>query len=228
MTTRFFLPLVLALSMLASVAFAGDFVIVPGQRIGTVTLGMDRTSVHTLLHAPSTTHTAPHGLILDTWLSHQQLKSYEGGRGALKYDYLTVFFRNGHAVQIEASAAKFTTANGLSTHSSANDFAKRYPNYLTPHFSPNADNHLASGTPYAEYHTRGDPGASSPAGKHFLDYGDAVRQGIAWKYDAWGDMSPDTDPNGSLDAVIVHVPGQRVLLNPNDGLPYSGTGPARK
>ena len=214
-------PFLFVLSLFASAAFAGDFVIVPGQRIGTVTLGMDRASVHALLHAPSTTHTTPHGMILDTWLNHQQLKSYEGGKGPLKHDYLTVFFRRGHAVQIEVSAPKFKTASGLSTSSSADDFAKQYPNYLTPHFANQTG-------PYVNYAVTGDPAASSPAGKHFISYGDAVGHGIAWKYDAWGDMSPDTDPEGSLAAVIVHVPGQTVLLNPNDGLPYSGTGPARK
>ena len=219
MTTRFFLPLVLALSMLASVAFAGDFVIVPGQRIGTVTLGMDRTSVHTLLHAPSTTHTAPHGLILDTWLSHQLLTTDPNGFKGMKHDYLTVFFRRGHAVQIEVSATKFKTANGLSTRSSARAFDKQYPHFQEPHKQPD-------GNPYVWDNS--DPSASSPAAKHFIAYGDAVREGIAWKYGAWGDLAPDPDPNGSLDAVIVHVPGQRVLLNPNDGLPYSGTGPARK
>ena len=216
--------LMLAFLLLAFAAFAGGFVIVPGQRIGTVTLGMDRASVHTLLHAPSTTHQA-HGLILDTWLSRQQSKSYEGGRGPLKYDYLTVFFRGGHAVQIEVSAAKFKTAGGLSAASSADDFAKRYPNYQTPHFAADDAIHWV-GDNFNE--SAFDPGASSPAGKHFISYGDAVRQGIAWKYDAWGDMSPDTDPEGSLAAVVVHVPGQTVLLNPNDGRPYSGTGPARK
>ena len=210
--------LLLALLLLAPAAFAGDFVIVPGQRIGTVTLGMDRASVHTLLHAPGTTHKA-HGLILDTWLSHGPAAS-PNARYSLKHDYLTVFFRHDHAVQIEVSAAKFTTANGLSTSSSGNDFAKRYPNYLTPHFANQTG-------PYVNYAVTGDPAGSSPAPKHFVGYGDAVHQGIAWKYGGWAAGWPDIDPN-DIEAVIVHKFGQTVLLNPNDGLPYSGTGPARK
>ncbi|MGI4790050.1 MAG: hypothetical protein ACRYFS_14510 [Janthinobacterium lividum] len=226
MTRRLPLLLIFALLLLTSTAFAGDFVIVPGQRIGTVALGMDRTSVHTLLHKPSTTHMA-HGIVIDTWLSHRLLKFYEGGKGALKHDYLTVFFQRSHVVQIEVSAAKFKTASGLSTRSSANDFAKCYPNCQPSSFAPDASIHLVSVNPYVDYGVTGDPNYSSPAGKHFSSYGDAMKQGIAWKYDAWGDAAPDTDPSGGLAAVIVHVPGKHVLLNPNDGRPFSGTGPAR-
>ncbi len=220
---KFIWPFLFVLLLLAPAAFAGDFVIVPGQRIGTVTLGLGRASVHTLLHAPSTTRRT-HGLIVDTWLSHQLLKSYEGGKGPLKYDYLTVFFRGGHAVQIEASAPKFKTAGGFSTGGLGEDFGGRYSNYRIPHFAADPSIHFLG----EEYAVTGDSANSSPAGKHFVTYGDAVREGIAWKAGAWGDASPEADPEGSLEAVIVHEPGQSVLLNPNDGLPYSGTGPAWK
>ena len=214
--------------LLTSAAFAGDFVIVPGRRIGSVALGMDRVVVSNLLHAPSTTHHLS-GVVIDTWLSHQLLTANPSGNAVgLKRDYLTVFFRRGRAVQIEVSAAKFKTAGGLSTRSSASDFVKRYPSYLTPHFAVDISHHLISVEPYDEYAVTGDPLYSSPAGKHFLAYGDSVKQGIAWKYGAWADLAPDPDPNGSLEAVIVHVPGQTVMLNPNDGRTYSGTGPARK
>ena len=209
-------PLLLAVLLFAPAAFAGDFLIVPGQRIGTVTLGMDRASVHTLLHAPSTTHQA-HGMVLDTWLSHGPAASPDA-RYSLKHDYLTVFFRNNHAVQMEISAMKFKTANGLSTRSSARAFDKQYPHFQEPHKQPD-------GNPYVWDNS--DPSASSPAAKHFIAYGDAVREGIAWKYGAWGDLAPDPDPS-EMESVIVHLPGQTVLLNPNDGRPYSGTGPARK
>ena len=223
MNTNIFWPLLFGLSLLAPAAFAGDFVIVPGQRIGTVTLGMDRTSVYTLLHAPSTTHQA-HGLILDTWLSHQLLTPDPNGERGLKHDYLTVFFRRGHAVQIEVSAAKFKTANGLSTGGLGEDFGGQYSDYRIPHFAADPSIHFLG----EEYAVTGDPAYSSPAGKHFVTYGDAVREGIAWKAGAWEDASPEADPEGELEAVIVHLPGQPVLLNPNDGLTYAGTGAARK
>ncbi len=221
---KLFWPLLPALLLTASAAFAGDFVIVPGQRIGTVTLGMDRASVHTLLHTPSTTHQT-HGLVLDTWLSHAPLPASAAESGNyLKHDYLTVFFRRGHAVQIEVSAAKFKTAQGLSTGGLGEDFGGRYPDYRIPHFSADPSIHFLG----KEYAVTGDPACSSPADKHFVTYGDAVREGIAWKAGAWGDLAPEPDPESTLEAVIVHLPGQTVLLNPNDGLPYSGTGPARK
>ena len=219
-----FWPFTLTLLLLVSAAFAGDFVIVPGQRIGTVTLGMSRSSVHALLHAPSTTHTAPHGLVLDTWLGHRLLTTDPNGIKGLKHDYLTVFFRHGRAVQIEVSAAKFRTASGLSTRSSADNFAKHYPNYQTPHFAPDKAVYWDGSHFFDDAY---DPAGSSPAAKHYIVYGDAARQGIAWKDGAWGDLAPEPDPS-QQEAVIVHVPGQTVLLNPNDGRPYSGTGSARQ
>ncbi len=211
---------------MTSAAFAGDFRIVPGQRIGTVVLGMDRASVHTLLHTPSTTRRLHGGLIVDTWLSHQMLPPSAAQTGNyLKRDYLTVFFRRDHAVQIEVSSPQFTAENGFSTHSSAHDFAGRYPHFQQPHRRRYAPGPNGLG-PY-EYGSI-SPDASSPASKHFLLYGDATRQGIAWKYGAWGNLAPEPDPNGPLEAVIVHTPGRTVLMNPNDGMPYAGTGPARK
>jgi hypothetical protein len=216
--------LLLVLLLLAPAAFAGDFRIVPGQRIGSVTLGMSRASVHTLLHAPSTTRRV-HGLVVDTWLSHQLLRtSPNGNTVGLKRDYLTVFFRNSHAVQIEVSAPKFKTADGFSTGGLGEDFGGHYSNYRIPHFAADPSIHFLG----EEYAVTGDPAYSSPAGKHFVTYGDAVHEGIAWKAGAWGDASPKADPEGSLEAVIVHIPGNAVLLNSNDGLPYSGTGPTRQ
>lgn len=209
----------------ASAAVAGDFRIVPGQRIGGVVLGMGRASVHARLRAPSASRRLPDGLVVDTWLGHQLLTTDPNSSRRLKRDYLTVFFRRGRAVQIEASAARFTTANGLSAGRSPNAFAEQYPHYRQPHrrrYAPGPD-----GLGPYEYGPVSED-ASSPAGKHFLLYGDAVPQGIAWKYGAWGNLAPEPDPDGPLEAVIVHKPGQIVLLNPNDGLPYAGTGPARK
>lgn len=214
-----FWPLLFALSLLASAAFAGDFVIVPGQRIGTVTLGMDHASVRTLLHAPSTTHQA-HGLILDTWLSHRLLTTNPTGERGLKRDHLTVFFRRDHAVQIEVSSPRFKTKTGLSASSSVADFAQGYPHFAEPHFPSRYENPF----PGFEYFLGAE---GMPAPKHFVFYGDAVKRGIAWKYDAWGALAPEPG-EGQQEAVIVHLPGQKVMLNPNDGLPYSGTGQARK
>jgi hypothetical protein len=203
----------------SSAAFAGDFRIVPGQRIGMVRLGMSRTAIHTLLHTPNTVRHLPHNIVLDTWLSHQLLTTSPSGDRGLKRDYLTVFFRHGQAVQIEVSTSKFKTAGGLSTRQTGNDFSKSYPNYKTP-FKQHDGNPFVWGN--------SDPAGSLPAAKHVLAYGDAEQSSIAWKCGAWGDLAPDPDPNGPLEAVIVHLPNQPVLLNPNDGLPYSGTGPARK
>lgn len=82
---------------------------------------MDRTSVHVLLHAPTTTRRAD-GLRIDTWLSHQVLTAHPDGIRGLKRDYLTVFFQHGHAIQIEVGAPQFVTAQGLSTRRSPSRF----------------------------------------------------------------------------------------------------------
>ncbi len=214
------LPLLAAfLLFLTAAAQAGDLRVVPGQRIGTVVLGMDRASVHTLLHAPSATRRLRNGLVLDTWLSPVPIPKSADRAYGLKRDYVTVFFQDSHAVQIEVTSPQFATADGLSTHRSADDFAKRYSYFQEPHKGP-------QGTPYCWWNS--DPSVSSPAAKHFVIYEDAVKQGIACKYSAWGDLAPDPDPKGSLETMIVHSPGKIVLLNPNDGLPYAGTGPRLK
>lgn len=221
----FGLLLSLQLFLRSSAAVAGDFRIVPGRRIGSARLGMTPTAVIALLHQPSTTRHAPGGLIVDTWLSHRLVTTDPNGVRGLKRDYLIVLFRQNQAVQIEVSSPQFTMANGLSEVSTGHGFARRFPNHRTPTFPMQTALHWM-GDHYAV--SQVDPEASSPAGKHFVVYGDAVHQGIAWKYGAWGDMAPEADPDGPLEAVIVHQPGQRVLLNPNDGLPYAGTAPARK
>ena len=212
------------LILLSAAAHAGDSRIVPGQRVGTVVLGMGRASVHTLLNAPSTTRRLRGGLILDTWLSRASLPKSAAEHGNyLKHDYLSVFFRRGRVAQIEVSASWFRTVDGLSTRSDVRAFVRCYPNSRTLHFADDPALHWG-GLHYDE--TAFDPSASSPAAKHYVSYGDAVNQGIAWKYGAWGDLAPEPE-TGWQEAVVVHVPGQAVLLNPNDGLPYAGTGPAR-
>ena len=218
-------PVLGFLFLLSSTAFAGDFRVVPGRRIGTVSLGMSRASVHARLHRPDTTRRLRNGLIMDTWLSHALLPKSAAEHGNyLKRDYLTVFYQRDRAMQIEVSAPQFKTKNGLSTSSRVHDFAAQYTDARTPRFAADATLN------WGDYHFNEaavDPDGSSPAAKHFVFYGDAVRHGLAWKYGAWGDLAPE--PNtGQQEAVIVHIPNRRVLLNPNDGLPYAGTGPARE
>lgn len=205
-----------ALLLLSRMAMAGDFQIVPGQRIGTVVLGMDRASVRTLLHRPSATRHLKDGMVLDTWLSKAPRPRSDWTSG-FKRDYLTVFFRHGRAVQIEVSSTRFHTARGLSTKSAARRWEKAYRPYFSDY--DNGDK-----LPYVFHNP--DPDAGSPASKHYVALEDDVRRGVAWKFGAWGNLAPDPDPNDGLEAAIVHLPGQRVRHNPNDGLPYSGTGPA--
>ncbi len=214
-------PLILTFLLIASAAFAEDFVIVPGQRIGMITLGMSRAAVHTRLSTPSTVRRVQ-GMVLDTWLSPLPLPKSAAEQGIyLKHDYLTIFFQQGHAVQIEVSSPRFRTAAGLSTNSPVRAFEKRYPRHYTPRFTD---------SPFVFYYfTAGDE--TSPAPKHFVDYGEAlvphetrrrVTLGIAWKYGAWGALAPEPY-EGHQEAIVVYFSGSKVRLNPNDGLSYSGT-----
>ncbi len=56
--------------------------------------------------------------------------------------------------------------------------------------------------------------------KLFVNYDDDVGAGIAWYYNWMGDMSPDPDPNARVNAIVVHRPGQPVIIDPDGGDRY--------
>jgi len=198
---RFLLPLLMCFA--AHGAAGAEARIVPGQQIGGATLGMTRRQMHEALGKSAGAVRLDGGIVREDWLSATLApKSYVEKSLYFKHDFVTVYFRDNHAIQIEASSAAFKTREGLSPASSALKFQERYRGYarIDPHFFTNPD-----------------PGGC-PATKHFVRYEDAVTQGLAWRYGVWGNLSPDLDPERRLEMVIVHRSGEPVFVDPDGGV----------
>jgi hypothetical protein len=189
-------PVAHAQAVAKSVASA--WLIVPGQRIGKVKIGMPRQTVQQLLGTPRSSAHLQDGALLERWASSKPSeKSLE-----LFYlaDFVTVYYRDGRVVQIDASSPSFKLVNGLSTLNSANDFAGIYPT------SSVWEKKLT-------YLHKDDGGI--PATKHFVCYDDATEKGIAWRYGWWGNLAPDGDPASPLEMISVHVPSTPALIDPD-------------
>lgn len=206
MVTRRSLALVLTTSLLARIGLASPSAsIVPGERIGAVSLGMNESTVHRALREPQRVHKLRGGITQKIWLrplNASELAQERANGRHLRWNYLMVYFRAGHVQQIEASSAAFETETGLSILKAPNSFRSTFPGYR---FSQ----HL--------FYNR-DP-EKMPAGKHFVWYEDAVSSGIAWKYGAWANGAPDPDPSRPpLDTIIVHRKGKPLVVDPDGGV----------
>ncbi|MDR3402520.1 MAG: hypothetical protein P4L99_08480 [Chthoniobacter sp.] len=192
----------IGLCLVAPLATAGDFHIVPGKRLGDVVLGHTEKQIHQALGAPHTTVRLPDGLIREDWLSpHLAPKSYVEDGLYYQHDFVTVYFRQGRAIQAEASSPAFKTATGLTRASDGLQFRTQYPDFHTL-VPPRVSNP--------------DPGGC-PAPKHYLAYDDVPSQGVAWRYGAWGDLAPE--PNFRLlEMVIVHRRGHPVVVDPDGSI----------
>ena len=206
-TTRLFVTLLVLLSSLS--ARAGDFKIVPGKRIGSVVLGMNRNSVHKVLGSPQQTRSLKNGITQESWrnpLSAKQQAQTRLKATYWKWHYVVVYFQKNHAVQIDVNSSSFATPTHLTTANSAQDFRQHFrPFQFSKHLYINRD---AGGI---------------PASKHYLDYEDAVQSGIAWRYGAWGNLAPEPAPDEAVEAVIVHMPGHAVIPDPDGGLRFVQT-----
>jgi hypothetical protein len=203
--------LCLTILMAAAPAHASDFFIVPGQRIGYVAIGESRASVLRSLNRPSKRRKIPGSIEIDTWLGGALQPADAGCTEGKTYysNYLTVFYKNGRVIQIEATSAKFHTKTGLSTSSDAGSgWGRQFRHRREIDYTWTATD---------------DPEYSCPAAGHLLFYGDDIAKGIAWKQGSWGDLAPGPGP--SPEAIVVTRPGHKLLLNPNDADGYAGTIP---
>lgn len=48
-------------------------------------------------------------------------------------------------------------------------------------------------------------------------YEDAAKSGIAWRYGEMGNLAADPDPADPLELIIVHAPGQPLIIDPDGG-----------
>ncbi|HWB61063.1 MAG TPA: hypothetical protein VG733_16400, partial [Chthoniobacteraceae bacterium] len=117
--------------------------------------------------------------------------------------FVSIYFRDFRVVQIEVSGARFKTTDGLSVKNTATQWEKHFPKFEQ------------------SFHKFAHQSADGvPATKIFENYEDDVATGIAWYYGGMGDLAPDPDPDGSVTAVVVHKPGEPVIIDPDGGGRY--------
>ncbi|MDQ3820116.1 MAG: hypothetical protein M3362_20895 [Acidobacteriota bacterium] len=128
MFTKFVGAFCLALLFAVS-ASAQEYEIVPGQRIGSIELGMTRKAVHAKLGNPSGTYSLRgRGYRGDYWFSSDNSNT------------LRVFYNGaGRVFQISVTSARFTTPEGLNTRSSLADIRRSYKNLKVLRMSARGD-----------------------------------------------------------------------------------------
>ena len=210
MNTHLCLLSVTGLLLLAISSVRADgFLIVPGKQIGSVTLGMSEKAVRQTLGTPQQKRVLAGGIVQESWKQPLSIKAQRKAatQGTFWKDhYVVVYFENDTVVQAEVNSPRFMTASRLSTGRSAKTARKEFVTYSIK----------------SETHSNTSPGGI-PATKHFLRYEDATIQGIAWRYGAWSNLSPELTPDSLLEAIIVHQPNHPVITDPDGGLRFVQT-----
>ena len=164
--------------------------IVPGQQIGDAVLAATRQQMHEALGKPTATVRLESSIVREDWLSKDIApKSYVRAGLYFKHDFVTIYFRDDHAIQIEVSSAIFKTPEALCTTSGAGKFRERYPDYARIHPRP---------------FINPDP-AGCPAPKHYVEYEDAVSAGVAWRFGAWAVSLPNLTRAGWRQSSCISV-----------------------
>jgi hypothetical protein len=195
------------------------WLIIPGKSVGQVAIGMPQEEVFARLGAPTMQNDCqemgrqgiyrkgqgevplPQGVTEDDWTTRRPVPTnHDGDDGVYLCDFVTAYVRSGKVVQVEVRVAKFHTADNLSLATNGLGWRKRFPH--TERFS-------------CEFRQPSSGGI--PAGKHFLAFEDAVQDGIAWRTSGFGSLSPEDDPDGAIDTIIVHAPGEKLLVDPDGG-----------
>lgn len=202
-------------------ARATDHLIVPGERVVEVKLGMAHADLLRLLGAPhrqdDLEQTERRGKVLgetglrnvdtdltgirrEDWITPLALPHNLEENSSFMSDFLTVYVRGGRVVQIELRSSQFKTRDGASTASSAKTLRKLHPDFLPLTLL------------YQHPSSMG-----IPATKHFVVYEDAQMVGIAWRYGVFGNLAPDPDTSGVLETIIVHSAGTPLIPDADGG-----------
>ena len=199
------------LASLSLSAFAGNngWRIIPGKRIGQVTIGMERAEVIRLLGLPNREDDLEDlkpekngeykDILRDDWTVPVSLRQMDGSSYRI-VNFVTVYFHNLRVVQIEVSDARFQTMDGFSVKNTPIQWAKRFLKHNESHHQ---FSHQSAG--------------GIPATKVFVNYDDVISDGISWYYNWMGDLAPDPDLNRSVCAVVVHKPHEPVIIDPDGG-----------
>ena len=197
--------------------------IVPGKSIGQISLGMEHAEVLRLLGAPhrqddleytpdsnGNSDVAPNiqfkATLRDDWITPVPIPISADGSAAPEQNaffmanFVTVYLRERRVVQIEVRVPRFRTATGLSIANTALEWRQPFPHFTV--------------TNQRFHHTSA---GGWPAVKHPITFEDAIDAGIAWRYGAFGDLAPETDPSQTVDVITVHAPGKPMLIDPDGG-----------
>lgn len=197
--------------------FAGatdtDWRIIAGQRIGRISIGMERAAVLRLLGAPEREDDLEYlaandgggapfkNTLRDDWITPVPISGRPAELGGVfMANFVTVYFTDRRVAQIEVRLPRFKTADGLSSASTGIEWQKRFPHYKESfHKFP----HTSAG--------------GFPATKRFIDFDDDVEDGIAWRKAAMGDLAPDPSAEERVETVAVHAPGKPMIIDPDGG-----------
>ena len=164
--------------------------VVPGERIGLISLGESQAAIRRRLGVPATSFKLNNGLSSDLWRSRSS-RRWDG-----QLHTFEVVYRRGVAVQIEATNPHFRTAGGLGLNSSDAAWARA--------FGPREESKQFRYT-----------GAKKPQG-----YEDWVSRGFALEYvilpgDTGGnDTNVDEGAPVEMHTLIVHYRGVPVIPDP--------------
>jgi len=191
---------------------ADPWVFVPGQSIGHIALGMTEAEVEHALSKP-TARLVGHNLVVMVWLggpvaADSPIAQPSEPMWGSARETASAILVGGKVAQIEVSSPIWHDASKQlsAAHTVAELEAARPAHYAT------MQDTLANV----------DDTASAPASKHIFGIDDDVAGGLAFAYGDWGNLSPDIDTSFQPEAIIVHAPGQKALVNPINHLPYGG------
>lgn len=184
-------------------AVSSAWQIVPGQRIGNVSIGQTRSAVHAALHAPDQTRKLGGGLLQERWLS----KPVNPSSRAQCPDYVTVYYQNGVVRQVEVSSWHFETSGGQNTLSRISDLEAAY-------------------APTRWEITAFSPSRGGVALRMYYD--DDTTHGIAWKSALESGMMPSITGDMQIESIIVHGVHRYVIVDPGGHGNLKGTGPITK
>jgi len=188
---------------LGSTAYARDFAVVPGVRLGAVRLNESASEVHRALGKPSLTRALRGGVREESWRRRLPF-SYEHELrlgSPWKYNFVNVYFEKRRVVQVETNSPRFHTNDGLSVRSAWSRWTRAF------HPVRETSN---------EHHPFINPDEGGiPAGKHLLETDDCVSGGVGWRSGGWANLAPDFDPNQTLETLAVHRVGKPMLNEPD-------------
>lgn len=154
--------------------------IVPGKSAGKIWLGAPRETVRRILGKPDATSVRGNSISVDQWLG-AEVKDADGNVSQRRF---AVIYRGDRAAQIELNSPRYSTAQGISMHSSLAQFRK----FFRP--SPRAYLYSEGGFRYYAY--------------------DDTRRGLAFAFGAQDSYDARVLP----EILVIHRRGVRMIVNP--------------